>query len=84
MKSWEPPAELMRLLEAFAGEIVDSTDAEVQVASTPTVASARATPALVFRMRELIGDAMDGPAERNERLLLPDLEAIGELRQRPN
>jgi hypothetical protein len=54
------------------------------VASTPSVASARATLALVFRMRELIDDAMDGPAERNERLLLPDLEAIAELRQRPN
>jgi hypothetical protein len=84
VKSWEPPAELMRLLEAFAGEIVGSTDAEIQVTSTPTVAAARATLALVLRMRELIGDAIDEPAEVKERLLLPDLEAIGELRQRPN
>ena len=82
--NWEPPTELTRLLEALAGEIVCSTDAEVQFASTPTVAAARATLALVFRMRELIGDAIDEPAELRERLPLPDLEAIGELRQRPN
>ena len=82
--NWEPPAELTRLLEALAGEIVGSTDAEIQLASTPTVAAARATLALMFRMRELIGDAIDEPAELRERLPLPDLEAIGELRQRPN
>ncbi len=84
MTNWEPPAELTRLLEALAGEIVGSTDAEVQIATTPTVATARATVALVLRMRELIGDAIDDPAERNERLPLPDRDAIGELRQRPN
>jgi hypothetical protein len=82
--NWEPPAELTRLLEALAGEIAGSTDAEVQVAGTPTVAAARAALVLALRMRELIGDAIDEPTEPNKRLPLPDPEAIGELRQRPN
>jgi hypothetical protein len=81
--NWEPPADLTRLLEALAGEIIDSTNVEMQVANVPTVASARATVALVLRMRELIGDAIDEPAEFNKRLLLPEREAFGELR-RPN
>jgi len=82
---WEPPAELTRLLEALAGEIVDSTDAEVQVPSVPTVAGARAAVAAMIRMRLLIADAIDEPAELRERLPLPDYEAIiGEQRQRPN
>jgi len=82
--NWEPPAELTRLLEALAGEIVGSTDAEVQIAGTPTVGAARASLALVLRMRELIGRAIDDPAELSERLPLPDREMVGELRQRPN
>jgi hypothetical protein len=82
--NWQPPAELTRLLEAFAGEIVDSTDAEVEAASTATVAAARGAVAQVLRMRELIGEAIEEPVEPMERLLLPDLDATGELRQRPN
>ncbi len=84
MTSWQPPAELLRLLEAFAGEIVGSTDAEVEAASTATVAAARVAVAQALRMRDLIADALDGPAESKERLLLPDLEVVVELRQRPN
>jgi hypothetical protein len=82
--NWQPPAELLRLLEAFAGEIADSTDAEVEAASTATAAAARATLAQVLRMRDLIGEAIDEPLELKERLLPPDPGAIGELRQRPN
>ena len=84
MADWEPPAELTRLLEALAGEVVSSTEPDIQLASTPTAADARATVALLFRMREMIGDAIDEPAERKERLVLLALEAVGELRQRPN
>jgi hypothetical protein len=82
--NWQPPAELLRLLEAFAGEIADSTDAEVEAASTATAAAARATLAQVLRMRDLIGEALDEPLELKERLLPPDLQAVGELRHRPN
>ncbi len=85
MTNWQPPAELTRLLEAFATEIAGSTDAEVEAARTATVAAARATVAQVLRMRELIGEAIDEPVESGERLLtLPDREVRGELRQRPN
>ena len=84
MTNWEPPADLTRLLEALAGEIIDSTDVEMQVANVPTVASARASVALVLRMRELIGEAIDEPAALNERPPLPGLVTAGELRQRPN
>ena len=84
MTDWQPPAELTRLLEAFAGEIVGSTDAEVEAESTATVAAARATVAQMLRMRDLIGEALDEPVEPNERLILRDLGAVGELRQRPN
>jgi hypothetical protein len=82
--NWEPPADLTRLLEALAGEIVGSTAAEMQVANVPTIASARATVALVLRMRELVGEAIDEPAGLTRRLPLPDRGAFGELRQRPN
>jgi hypothetical protein len=82
---WEPGAELTRLLEALAGEIVGATDAEVEFASTPTIANARAAVTVMLRMRDLIGNAIDEPGELGERLPLPDLEAIvGELRHRPN
>jgi hypothetical protein len=81
---WQPPAELTRLLEAFAAEIVGSTDTEVEAASAATVAAARATVAQVLRMRELIGEAIDEPLAPKERLPVPDLGALGELRQRPN
>ena len=84
MTNWQPPAELLRLLEAFAGEIVGSSDAEVEAASAATVAAARATVAQVLRMRDLIGEAINDPVEPNERLLPPDRESGGELRQRPN
>ncbi len=84
MTNWQPPAELLRLLEAFAGEIVGSSDSEVEAACTATVAAARATVAQVLRMRELIGEAIDEPVEVTERLLPPELEVVGELRQRPN
>jgi hypothetical protein len=82
--NWQPPAELLRLLEAFAGEIVGSSDAEVEAARAATVAAARATVAQVLRTRDLIGEAVDDPVEPRERLLLSDLEARGELRQRPH
>lgn len=84
MTNWEPPADLTRLLEALAGEIIDSTNVEMQVANVPTVASARATVALLLRMRELVGEAIDEPAGLTKRLPLPDRGAFGELRQRPN
>ena len=84
MTNWQPPAELLRLLEAFAREIAGSSDAEVEAASAATVASARATMETLFRMRELIADAIDEPAEFKKRLPFPDLAAISELRQRPN
>ena len=84
MANWQPPAELTRLLEAFAAEIVGSTDREIEAASTLSVAAARATLAQVLRMRDLVGEALDEPAGPSERLLVPDREAVGELRQRPN
>ena len=84
MTNWQPPVELLRLLEAFADEIAGSSDGEVAAASAATVASARATMETLFRMRELIADAIDEPAEFRKRLPFPDLAAIGELRQRPN
>ena len=84
MTNWQPPAELLRLLEAFAAEVVGSSDAEIEAASTATVAAARATVAQVLRLREVIGEAIDEPVELTKRLLPPDREAIGELRQRPN
>jgi hypothetical protein len=82
--NWEPPADLTRLLEALAGEIIDSTDAEMQVANAPTLAGARAAVALVLQMRDLIGAALDEPAELNKGLPLLDRDAVGELRHRPN
>ena len=84
MTNWQPPDELLRLLEAFAAEIVDSTDREIMAASTLSVATARAALAQVLRMRDLVCEALDEPVELKERLLPPDLEAVGELRQRPN
>ena len=84
MTNWQPPDELLRLLEAFAAEIVDSTDREIMAASTLSVVTARAALAQVLRMRDLVCEALDEPVELKERLLPPDLEAVGELRQRPN
>ena len=84
MTNWQPPAELLRLLEAFADEIAGSSDAEVGAASAATVASARAAVESLFRMRELIADAIDEPAEFKKQLPFPGLAAISELRQRPN
>ena len=81
---WEPPAELTRLLDALAAEIVVAVDGEMQIASTETVAAARATASLVFRMRELIGDAIEGPAGTSERLVLPESHLLSDLRQRPH
>jgi hypothetical protein len=82
--NWQPPDELLRLLEAFAADIVGSTDAEIEAASTPSVAAARTTLTQVLRMRELVCEAIDEPLELKERLLPPELETIDELRQRPN
>jgi hypothetical protein len=82
LAEWEPPVELTRLLEALAAEIAAATDGEVEVASTETVATARATLALVLRMRELIGDAITEPAEFGKQVLLPGLHVVSELRQR--
>ena len=79
---WEPPAELTRLLEALAAEIATATDGEVEVASAENVAGARATLALVLRMRELIGDAIAEPAEFRRQVVLPERHVISELRQR--
>ncbi len=79
---WEPSAELMRLLDALAAEIVAAADGDVQVASTETVADARGTLALVHRMRELIEDAVEEPTEVRSRLVLPEAHVVSELRQR--
>ena len=84
MANWQPPDELLRLLEAFAAEIVGSTDREIMAASTLSVAAARATLTEVSQMRDLVCEAIDEPLDLKERLLPPDLEVIGELRQRPN
>lgn len=84
MADWQPPDELLRLLEAFAAEIVDSTDREIMAPSTLSVATARAALAQVLRMRDLVCEALDEPVELKERLLPPDFEVVGELRQRPN
>ena len=83
MAHWEPPAELMRLLESMARDIVESTDADVAIGHADgTGRSWRKIDALQVRMRELIGDAIEEPAGTSERLVLPELHVIGELRQR--
>jgi hypothetical protein len=81
---WEPPAELIRLLDALAAEIAAAADGEVQLVSTETVADARATVAVTLRMRELIGDAIEEPAEARTRVVLPEAHVVSELRQRPH
>jgi hypothetical protein len=81
---WEPPAELTRLLDALAAEIAAAADGEMQTASTETVADVRATVTLVFRMRELIDDAIEGLAATSERLVLPESHLPSDLRQRPH
>ena len=84
MANWQPPDELLRLLEAFAAEIIGSTDREIMAASTLSVAAARATLTQVLRMRELVCEAIDEPLELKERPLPLELETVAELRQRPN
>jgi len=80
---WEPPAELMRLLEAMARDIVESTEADVAIGKADvTGMSWRQIDALQVRMRELIGDAIEEPAGMKERLVLPEPQAISELRHR--
>ena len=85
---WEPPAELTRLLEALAHEIVSATDSEVNIASVDSEPTARPSwrkaQASLARMRELVDDAIDEPREARQRARLPELEAIVELRHRPN
>jgi hypothetical protein len=85
---WEPPAELMRLLEALAADVVGATDADVAIGNTDdttltsTLTSLRKIHALEVRMRLLIGDAIDEPAGMKERLVLPEPHVVSELRQR--
>jgi hypothetical protein len=82
--NWQPGAELLRLLEAFADEIANATDAEVHATTATSAAAARATMESLFRMREVIASAVDEPSELRDKLPFPDLAAISELRQRPN
>lgn len=89
MAQWEPPAELMRLLEALAADVVGATDADVAIGNTDdttltsTLTSLRKIHALEVRMRLLIGDAIDEPAAgMKERLVLPEPHMVSELRQR--
>jgi len=79
---WEPPAELMRLLEAMARDVVESSDSDVAIGNADvTGRSWRKIEALQVRMRELIGDAIEEPAATSEGLVLPP-HVLGELRQR--
>ena len=83
MAHWEPPAELMQLLDAVARDIVESSDADVAIGNADiTGTSWRKIDALQVRMRELIGDAIEEPTGANERVVLPEVHVIGELRQR--
>lgn len=83
MAHWQPPAELMQLLDAVARDIVESTDADVAIGTADvTGMSWRKIDALQVRMRELIGDAIEEPSGAGERLVLPELHVISELRQR--
>jgi hypothetical protein len=80
---WEPPAELMRLLEAMACDIVESTDADVAIGNADNAAASwRKIDALQVRMRLLIGDAIEDPAGMHERVVPPELHVLSELRQR--
>jgi hypothetical protein len=83
VKNWEPPADLMRLLEALANDVVAASDAEV-AGSVTTGVSSRKALALPIRMRGLIEDAIEEPGEARDRPLLPELDAAGEVRQRPH
>ena len=83
MGRWEPPAELMRLLEAMALDVVESTASDVAIGNADLDGrSWRKIDALQVRMRELIGDAIEEPAETRERHMLPEFRVISELRQR--
>jgi hypothetical protein len=88
VKNWEPPADLTRLLDALANDVVVATDAEVSIASTEgtpwTRCSSRRALAMVIRMRGLIEDMIDEPSEARERALVPEFEAVREIRQRPH
>jgi hypothetical protein len=86
VKNWEPPADLTRLLEALANDVVTATDAEVSIAGagcTPASRySSRRALALVIQMRGLIEDVIDEPSEARDRLPVSELEATSEVRQR--
>jgi hypothetical protein len=83
VKNWEPPADLTRLLQALADDVVAATDAEVSCGAT-TGFSSRQARALVIRMRGLIDDAIAEPGEARDQPPLPEVDAAGEVRQRPH
>lgn len=83
MRNWEPPADLTRLLQALADDVVAATEAEV-AGSVTTGFFSRKALALIIRMRGLIEDAIEEPAEAADRPLMPELDAAGEVRQRPH
>jgi len=82
--SWEPPADLMRLLDALSAEIIGSTDGDVLVSNADQPSSSRQTLTGLARMCEMIETAIDEPDEANDSLLFVELAVSSELRHRPN
>jgi hypothetical protein len=87
--NWQPPADLARLLEALAEEIIASTDGELLSACIASSRSANTTTietyALLARIRDFVDVAMDDETAESERqLLVAEGEGACELRQRPH